>query len=273
MAVREKRSKEVEEVRAYYRRILPFYEMETAGRPDLKFWPRLARRWKPRLVLELGSGLGRVMTAVAGEAPKVVGIDVSFEMLSLASKRLASSGASLLGADMRELPFSRVFDLEIAPSDPFCHLLSTADRRSALREIARALAPGGRFILDALYRSGGASKRTRRLALPGGSLTIREAWRPLSKKDVWSARYSYFWRRGNRLREAEAEFTARAWNPRQLRPFFESCGLIVERLWGSLRGHPFRRGSRRLIVVARPARFMRGPAQFMQDSRSHHRQE
>jgi SAM-dependent methyltransferase len=258
VAGRARRSKEVEEVRAYYRRILPFYEMETAGRPDLKFWPRLARRWKPRLVLELGSGLGRVMTAVAGEAPKVVGLDISFEMLSLASQRLVSSGAPLLGADMRELPFSCTFDLEIAPSDPFSHLLSTADRRAALREIARALAPGGRFILDALYRSGGASKRTRRLALPGGSLTIRQAWRPLSKKDVWNARYSYFWRKGNRVREAEAEFTARAWSPRELRPFFESCGLTVENLWGSLREDPFRRGSRRLIVVARPARFMHG---------------
>jgi SAM-dependent methyltransferase len=267
VAARAKRSKDVEEVRAYYRRILPFYEMETAGRPDLKFWPRLARRWKPRLVLELGSGLGRVMTAVAGEAPKVVGLDISFEMLSLASQRLASGGASLLGADMRELPFSRTFDLEIAPSDPFSHLLSTDERRIALREIARALAPRGRFILDALYRSGGgASKRTRRLALPGGSLTIREAWRPLSKKDVWSARYSYLWRQGDRVREAEAEFTARAWNPRELRPFFESCGLIVEKLWGSLRGEPFRRGSRRLIVVARPARFMHGGS-------SHDRQE
>jgi len=260
VATRAKRSKDVEEVRAYYRRILPFYEMETAGRPDLKFWPRLARRWKPRLVLELGSGLGRVMTAVAGEAPKVVGLDISFEMLSLASQRLGSSRAPLLGADMRELPFSRTFDLEIAPSDPFCHLLSTADRRIALREIARALAPGGRFILDALYRSGGASKHTRRLALSGGSLTIREAWRPLSKKDLWSGRYNYLWQDNDRKREAEAEFTARAWNPRELRPFFASCGLVVENLWGTLGGDPFRRGSRRLIVVARPARFMRGPA-------------
>ncbi len=254
MAARAKRSKEVEEVRAYYRRILPFYEMEMAGRSDLKFWPRLARRWKPRLVLELGSGLGRVMTAVAGEIPKVVGIDISFEMLSLASQRLASSGASLLGADMRELPFSRAFDLEIAPSDPFSHLLSTADRRIALREIARALAPGGRFVLDALYRPGGASTRTRRLALPGGSLTIREVWRPLSKKNLWSARYSYLWRQGNRAREAEAEFTARAWNPRDIRPFFASCGLAVERIWGTFSQAPFMPRSRRLIVLARPAR-------------------
>jgi SAM-dependent methyltransferase len=266
VAARAKRSKDVEEVRAYYRRILPFYELETANRSDLKFWPRLARRWKPGLVLELGSGLGRVMTAMAEEAPKVVGIDISFDMLSRASQRLASSGASLLGADMRELPFSRAFDLGIAPSDPFSHLLSTADRRSALREIARALAPGGRFVLDALYRPGGASTRTRRLALPGGSLTIRESWRPLSKKDLWSGRYSYLWRQGNRVREAEAEFKARAWNPRDLRPFFASCGLAVEKLFGTLGGDPFRRGSRRLIVLARPAR-------FMQDSGARRRQE
>jgi ubiquinone/menaquinone biosynthesis C-methylase UbiE len=266
VAARAKRSKDVEEVRAYYRGILPFYELETAGRSDLKFWPRLAARWKSRRVLELGSGLGRVMREVARHAPLLAGIDISFEMLSHASQRLATRRARLLAADMRELPFSEAFDLVIAPSDPFSHLTSSADRRIALKEVARVLAPGGFFVLDALYRPDGASQRTRRVTLSSGSLTIREAWRPLSEAGLWRARYSYLWRDKDRRRDAEAEFTARAWTPRELRPFFESCGLAVEKLWGTLGGGPFRRRSRRLIVLARPARFMHG-------GDSHYRQE
>jgi SAM-dependent methyltransferase len=258
VAARAKRSKEVEEVRAYYRGILPFYELETAGRSDLKFWPRLAARWKPRRVLELGSGLGRVMREVARDAPFLAGIDISFEMLSHASHRLATGRARLLAADMRELPFSEIFDLVIAPSDPFCHLTSSADRRIALKEVARVLAPGGFFVLDALYRPDGASEQTRRLTLPSGSLTIRETWRPLSEAGLWRARYSYLWEDKDRTRDAQAEFTARAWNPRELRPFFESSGLTIEKLWGTFGGGPFRRRSRRLIVLARPARFMHG---------------
>jgi len=236
VAARAKRSKDVEEVRAYYRGILPFYELETAGRSDLKFWPRLAARWKSRRVLELGSGLGRVMREVARHAPLLAGIDISFEMLSHASHRLAAGRARLLVADMRELPFSEAFDLVIAPSDPFSHLTSSADRRIALKEVARVLAPGGSFVLDALYRPDGASQRTRRVKLSSASLTIREVWRPLSEAGLWRAQYSYLWQAKGRRRDAEAEFTARAWNPRDLGPFFESCGLIVEKLWGTLGG-------------------------------------
>ena len=258
MADRGGRSERVEEVRSYYSRILPFYELETTGRSDLGLWRRLARRWKPRRILELGAGLGRVMAVLAREAPSVVGIDISFEMLSRASARLAATGPRLVGGDMRELPFARAFDLVIAPSDPFSHLTSSADRRAALRGVAKTLTPDGRFVLDALYWRSSASQRSRRLALPEGTLMVRESWRPLAKKDLWNARYRYRWRQEEGIREAEAEFTARSWNPATIRDLFDSCGLIIQHVWGTFSGGRFTRRSRRLIVVARPARFMQG---------------
>src|SRR5262249_23105305 len=106
-----KRSRRLEDVRSYYRRILPFYELETAGRSDLDFWRRQAREFRPRAILELGAGLGRVLAAVAPEAPCVAGVDISFEMLSGAASRLPGVGADLVGGDMQELPFGRAFDL------------------------------------------------------------------------------------------------------------------------------------------------------------------
>ena len=256
MADRGGRSEKVEEVRSYYRRILPFYELETTGRSDLGFWRRLARRWKPRTILELGAGVGRVMAVLAREAPSVVGIDISFEMLSRASERLAATGPRLVGGDMRELPFARAFDLVIAPSDPFSHLTSSAERRAALRGVAKALAPDGRFVLDGLYRRSGASQRSRRQAHTEGTLTVRESWRPLARKNLWKARYRYHWRQAEGIREAEVEFRARSWNPATIRDFFASCGLAIEQVSGTFSGGPFTRRSGRLIVVARPARFM-----------------
>jgi len=256
VAVRGERSRNLEQVRSYYRRILPFYELESARSADLAFWLRQVRRSKPRAILELGTGFGRVLNEVARETPSAVGVDISFEMLSRASERLAAVGGHLVGGDMRELPFERGFDLVLAPSDPFSHLISTADRRAALREVARVLAPGGRFILDALHRTGRRFERSRRIALSDGRLTIQESWRRLPGKDLWNARYCYRRRNGDRAGEVEAEFTARAWNPREVRRYFASCGLAVEKFWGTFSGAPFMPWSRRLIVLARPARFV-----------------
>jgi SAM-dependent methyltransferase len=256
VAGRENRFQNLEDVRSYYRRILPFYELETAARSDLDFWRRQVRSLRPGAILELGAGLGRVLAAVAPEAPSVVGVDVSFEMLSGASSRLGATGRALVGGDMRELPFERAFDLVIAPNDPFSHLIPSADRRAALREVARVLARGGRFLLDGLYRTGRSFEHSRSLAIPDGSLAIQESWRLLSEKNVWNARYRYRLRKGKRASSAEAQFTARAWDPADLRRFFSSCGLAVEEVWGSFSEAPFTKESGRLIVLARPARFV-----------------
>ena len=74
----------VEDVRAYYRKILPYYEKESVARAHLSFWRGLAARSAPGRILELGSGLGRITCALSRRAP-TVGIDVSHEMLGRAS--------------------------------------------------------------------------------------------------------------------------------------------------------------------------------------------
>jgi 3-phenylpropionate/trans-cinnamate dioxygenase ferredoxin reductase subunit len=141
----------VREVSSYYEDILPFYELETAGRYDLAFWRRVCRRFQPRRVLELGSGLGRVTAVLARNAEWVTAIDISISMLARAHRRRAASRLHLVAADMRHLPFTGGFELIVAPSDPFSHLAAEEDRRKALAGVARNLCPTGRFVLDGLY--------------------------------------------------------------------------------------------------------------------------
>jgi SAM-dependent methyltransferase len=246
---------DLEEIRAYYARILPFYEREAAARGDLDFWQSLARAWRPRRILEIGCGTGRVALALARTSP-TIGIDISFDLLRRARRKAARGRASFLAADFRETVFSRRFDLIVAPSDPLSHLIDAADRRRALRAVARQLAPGGRFVLDALVRRGKAPVVSRRsLRDRQGSLRIREVWRPAARAGVWRATYFYSEGRPRGRRSGtEASFVARVWEPRAIRSFFSSCGLAVENLWGTLSRRPFSAASPRLIVVARPSR-------------------
>jgi len=241
-------------VRSYYERILPFYELEAVSLAHLAFWSGLAKRWRPRRILEVGAGLGRITEALARQAP-AVGIDISLEMLARASsRRRRGSRASFVAADMRQFAFARPFDLVVAPSDPFSHLTSLSDRRRALCAVARQLAPAGRFVLEGLYRRRrGCEVEARRIRHAGGFLRIEEAWSPVGVGGRWHAQYRYTDFEGGRpVRTLSASFAARAWDPRRIRGLFRSCGLEIETIWGDFDRRPFRSGAPRIVVVARP---------------------
>jgi len=245
----------VDDVRAYYEKILPFYEKESIACAHLDFWIGLARRWRPGRILEIGAGLGRITEALSRQAPSV-GIDISLEMLYLASRRFPDRArACLVAADMRRGVFACPFDLILAPNDPFCHLTSALDRRQALRVVADQLSARGRFVLDGLYRKRkGFEPPGRRIRHERGVLEISETWLPIGSRQLWRARYRYRERRtGESARTVEASFVARAWDPRELRREFASCGLTVEQIWGDFEHRPFGGDSTRIIVVARRA--------------------
>jgi SAM-dependent methyltransferase len=241
------------EVREYYERILPFYEMESMSRRHLGFWRSLARRWRPARILDVGAGLGRITTAVARDAP-AIGIDVSLEMLARTRRRLEpGSRARFVAADMRRVAFVGGFDLIIAASDPFSHLTSAVERRQALRAVAEQLSGHGHFVLEGLYRRREIFEPPeRRIRHAAGVLSISESWQPIGTRHLWKARYRYCDRRGEgEEMTVEASFVARAWDPAGIRRCFASCGLAIEELWGDFDRRPFSRDAPRLVVVAR----------------------
>jgi SAM-dependent methyltransferase len=96
-------------------------------------------------VLEIGVGTGRIAHPVAATGCRVVGFDISAEMLREVGggERPLSPTLSLLQADLHDLPFvSDAFDAVLA-----VHVLHLArDLPKALTQIARSLRPGGAFI-------------------------------------------------------------------------------------------------------------------------------
>ena len=112
------------------------------------------RRWKQRLlrlaaitpddrVLDLACGTGDILFAAAGVARRAVGLDVTFRMLQLASRRRDRADATVVCGDMLALPFG---DADFDVVTVGYGLRNVPDLRAAIHEVHRVLAPGGRLL-------------------------------------------------------------------------------------------------------------------------------
>jgi ubiquinone/menaquinone biosynthesis C-methylase UbiE len=98
-------------------------------------------------ILEVGCGRGVALTRLAPlcTPSRLVGLDISPELIAHARARLERSGiaAELVVSDVRALPFvDGAFDVVI----DFGTCYHIDDAANALCEIARVLAPGGVFV-------------------------------------------------------------------------------------------------------------------------------
>jgi len=246
-------------IEAYYREVAPFYDADLTARGDLEFWRRIAEQHKGQRVLELGAGTGRVTAVMAPAASMLVALDLSPELLDLAVPRLAPfPHAHFLRGDMLALAFREPFDLIVAANDPLSHITDPAERDQVLAGVVRNLAPGGRFVLDALWMSPAAARAVesrggrverRTSTVNGQRVAVVERWERTSRQHhQCSAQYAYH-RPG--CRPVIAEFEARDWSPIELLARFGRAGLTVAELWGDYQGAPWNpETSSQLIVSA-----------------------
>ena len=104
-----------------------------------------------RRVLEIGCGIGRMQAALASRMAAAHGVDISPKMIDAARRRCAgvpnvhfavSSGKDLAGFS------DESFDLVLAvDSFPYIHHAGTSLVEAYFHEAARALRPGGEFVV------------------------------------------------------------------------------------------------------------------------------
>jgi trans-aconitate methyltransferase len=132
-------------------------EYEGASNHDARFFARLLARVRPRRVLELACGSGRVTFTLAAALPmaEIVGVDSSIDMLGKAAttrdaaEPLVRERVSLVEGDMRDWQGTGdAFDAVVIACCSVSHLLTLADRRRTWATAFRLLRPGGVFMLD-----------------------------------------------------------------------------------------------------------------------------
>ena len=112
------------------------------------------QRWKRRLVtlaeitpgvivLDLACGTGDIAAALAARGARVVGLDLTREMIDLARQRATARPVAWMVGDMMQLP-CRTASVDVVTAG--YGLRNMPALEPALDEIARVLRPGGRFL-------------------------------------------------------------------------------------------------------------------------------
>lgn len=135
-------------------------EFYGSGRSD---WDDFERRWRqysPGLggtCVEIGCGAGRITSALAGSFDRVVALDVSDEMIALASAATPAN-TEFARVDGPEVPLEGRAADAVFSCHVLQHLETDAAVRSYLREAHRVLRPGASAMLHLTVSSAPRSR-------------------------------------------------------------------------------------------------------------------
>lgn len=253
------------------------YELEHVGDiEDVNFFCGLAKRLRPKRVLELACGSGRVTLPLAevgvAQGFEVVGVELVPEMLATARQKLSKAPAAtkacltLAKGDMRDWKAKQPFDLILTPCSSMCHLLTLEDQLAAWRQAFDNLVPGGRFVIDVTMADLGSYVDSFRFpsheiveidldtfeAETKTRLLRYKTTRYLAHEQRAHIRFLYDKYIGDTPPERSiSDFESHVYYPRELELLYRHTGFQVESFYGDYQGHPLSPKSPQLIVVGR----------------------
>jgi len=198
-----------------------------------------------RTVLDLGCGPGRHAAQFHRRGARVVGYDLSMPLLSRAHHRLPTGRLPAVRGDMRRLPFrTAAFDLTVNLFTSFGYFADDTQHRLVIAEAARALRPGGTFVLDYLN-----ADDVRRTITPHEELQIGTQQVAIDRSITDSGRFVV---KEIRLMDTGRSFIERVrlFTPAELESLVEAAGLSVNRRFGGYGGDGSAHPADRVILVA-----------------------
>jgi SAM-dependent methyltransferase len=253
------------------------YDLEHEGdNEDVNFYIRLVEALRPRRVLELAAGSGRVALqlprAAAAADFEIVGVELADSMLGEAERKLAALDddvrrrVKFVKGDIREWRGEAPFDLVIAPCSSLSHLLTIEDQIAAWNCARSNLSGGGRFVADltmpnlpAYAESLQTPPRTlleididTRDPESGDRMLRYKTTRYLPHEQRAEIRFLY-----DKFPGAEApdryvsDFVSHVYYPREVELLFRLTGFEIESRYGDYAMRPPRHSSPQLIVIGR----------------------
>ena len=201
-------------------------------------------------VLDLACGWGRIAVPLAERGYRVTGLDLSQAFLARGREDAKATGVDVdfQRADMREIPFTDEFDAVVIMGSAFGVLESDEEDQKALVAAARALRPGGRFLLhqtsrEWVIRGFQAHDWQER---EGGVLVFQERELNLLESRNY-VRLTIVEPNGSRR---AYDHTFRFYTLTEFVGMLARAGLAYRAAWGGFDGSPYTLESRHVIVLA-----------------------
>lgn len=217
---------------------------------EVAFIKRVLRLSKGAKILDLCCGHGRHTLPLAKIDYQMTGLDLSKNALNMLKESTKRQGLNIriVRGDMRRIPFKDEFDAVINMFTAFGYLENSKEDLRVLKQIAKALKPGGKFLIDVVNKDWVlANFQPRYWRKIGGRILLEERiYNP--KTSCNTAKNELIEKNG----KAHKFYTkVRIYSLNDLKKKLDKAGLKVIRVYGdTLGGVKFKKDSRRLVILS-----------------------
>ena len=218
------------------------------------YWQILQREnYRPRTAVDLACGTGSVTLLLAQMGLRVIGVDMSEEMLCVAAQKAQALAQPpmFVCQKLQDLQLARGVDLAVCALDSLDYITDPADCEQAINRIYKALNPGGCFIFDV--------NTPEKLKAMDGQVFLDEdddvfcVWRGEfdHETNICSYGMDLFQRKGNVWQRSFEEHREYAYSARQLIQYLRRAGFTAIEVYGDRRLEAPEIGEQRIYMKAR----------------------
>ncbi len=210
----------------------------------------------PRTAVDLACGTGSVARILAGKGLRVIGVDLSEEMLTVARQKAEKDEQApwFICQPLQRLHLYRGVDLAVCALDSLNYITDPRDCAQAIGRIYRALNPGGVFIFDV--------NTPEKLRAMDGQVFLDEdddvycVWRGEfdEAENICSYGMDLFQRRGELWERSFEEHREYAYTRQQLMGYLKDAGFTRIQVYADRQLREPGEGEQRIYIKARKGR-------------------